>query len=62
MRHEQYVATFVAGSDPFDDPPEGLERIRKAATKHRYYSKAATLERERGRMLMRELRRMCSDL
>ena len=41
---------------------EGLERIRRAVTKHGYYSKAAKLERARGRMLMRELRRLCSEL
>ena len=34
---------------------EGLQRIRQAATKHGYYSKAATLERAHGQMLMREL-------
>jgi hypothetical protein len=41
---------------------EGLERIRRAVTKHGYYSKAAKLERARGGLLMRQLRRMYAKL
>jgi hypothetical protein len=33
---------------------EGIERIRRAITKHRWYSAAAKIEREQYRALLRE--------
>jgi hypothetical protein len=35
---------------------DGIERIRRAVTRHGYYSKAAKDERRRGRAMLRELR------
>jgi hypothetical protein len=46
----------------------GIEAIRRARTKHGYYSKAAILERQQGRMELRVLRETlaylskCSEL
>lgn len=41
---------------------DGIERIRRAVTKHGYYSKAAKDERRRGRMELRALREAIATL
>jgi hypothetical protein len=41
---------------------EGIERIRRAVTKHGFYSKAARDERRRGRAALRELRALTGRL
>ena len=41
---------------------EGIERIRRAATKHGYYSKAAIEERRRGHAELRALREAIAAL
>src|SRR5438128_2559681 len=38
--------------------PEGIERIRKAVTKHGRYSRATKIERQYSRMLMKEWRNL----
>ena len=41
---------------------DGIERIRRAVTKHGYYSKAAEDERRLGRRTFRELRKLLDRL
>src|SRR5262245_7422105 len=53
---------FHGGKSTGPRTPEGIERIRRAATKHGWYSKAAKAERRRIRELVRACNAARADL
>ena len=62
LLHERRLCALHGGKSSGPRTPEGIERIRKARTKHGRYSAKAKAERRAYRQLVKEARELLSAI